>query len=160
MPETTNNGVINYLCDLCGQGNYTPISTIAVDGQYNHKCSVPACGHLKSFSVIYPHTPVDSGSTEYWRMHRDDSKARKQSNRDRAVEALNQHGVLYKEHNGGVHLIIASNHGGKIDYWPTTGLWCDRDKKIERRGINSLLKHLGVKTNVSDIHTIQPDGPQ
>lgn len=160
MPEATVNGVVSYLCDLCGCGNYVAISTDAVDGQYKHMCSIPACGHLKSFTVIYPHTPVDSGSTEYWRMHREESKSRKQANRDRAVESLNQYGVLYQEHNGGIHLIIMSNHGGKIDYWPTTGLWSDRDKKIERRGINSLLKHLGVKTNVSDVQDVQPDGAQ
>ena len=149
MPVIIVNNMVDYQCDLCGQGFYRPVIT---NRQANHQCSVNTCGHLKQFDVTYPHAKPeeDSGSTEWWRQERESRKARKDSNRERAIEKLQEHGIVYSERNNGIHFIINGNNANMIDYWPTTGLWNDRANNHSRRGITSLLKYLGIKEKTND----------
>lgn len=78
-----------------------------------------------------------------WR--REESKERRAHNRENGLAALKERSIHVEQKNNGFHLIV--KHGDKVvDYWPGTGLWMDRAvQSMRRRGIRSLLTHLGVK---------------
>lgn len=71
------------------------------------------------------------------------SRKKKENNRSRSAELLDDNKIEYTSNNGGAHLIVKS---GKhtIDFWPGTGKWKVR-KGITSRGVFKLLKHLGAQ---------------
>lgn len=72
-------------------------------------------------------------------------KEKRQSNLLNSTEILKSHNINFEEKNGGVHLII--RHNDKVlDFYPSTGLWWDRENRWPKRGVFPLLRYLGVKT--------------
>ncbi len=74
---------------------------------------------------------------DVFRAMRADKQERHAANRTERAEILRKAGVRFETRNGGAHLIV-EGQGGKIDFWPGTGKWIDRNRK-NGRGINSLL---------------------
>lgn len=92
---------------------------------------------------------------EYFRDLREFQKDERQRRRIEAPRILAQHDVGFRSHNGGSHLVVR----GRVDFWPGTGRWQERPTDLADpngktrygRGIFSLLRFLGVETNVKDI---------
>lgn len=71
-------------------------------------------------------------------------KEKRKRNKTNSTDLLKQHSINFEEKNNGVHLII--HHNDKtLDFYPSTGLWRDRENKRQKRGIFPLLRYLGVK---------------
>lgn len=78
------------------------------------------------------------------RERREESKARRERNRENSTRILMQHGVSFSAHNDGAHLIV--RHGElKIDFWPATGCYKARIPGSQHgRGVFNLIKELGI----------------
>lgn len=71
-----------------------------------------------------------------------ESEERRAEHRKKAPMILTNAGVRYFVHNGGAHLVVEE----RIDFWPGTGKWIDRESGRKGRGVFSLIKH--VRKNV------------
>jgi len=78
-----------------------------------------------------------SDTGDMWREIKKDSKAKKQSNYDRAIERLNKLEIPYTCPNSN-HVVVDE----KIDYWPSTGKFIVRKSNKKGRGIKALLKEI------------------
>lgn len=58
-----------------------------------------------------------------------------------STDILAQRGVPFESKNNGAHLIVA---GGRLDFWPSTGVFIERKTGLRGRGVFKLLKVLGV----------------
>lgn len=75
------------------------------------------------------------------------SYAPKETYIETAKRVLPLIGIPYKSFNNDLHFVI--DYKGKIvDYWPTTGLWRERNGNTSQRGFKNLLRYLGVPKNV------------
>jgi hypothetical protein len=74
---------------------------------------------------------------DYWRDMRGYWQAKRRSNLVQSTAILECAGVPFKSKNNGVHLIVKD----RWDYWPSTGLFIDRQTKKKGRGIKNLLWH-------------------
>jgi len=80
---------------------------------------------------------------EFFAEQRVESQERRKRYRSYGSSRLEALGVQFTTRNDGAHLIIT--HAGKVvDYWPGTGKFIVRGSNRHRRGINNLLKTLGV----------------
>ncbi|HDR1878008.1 TPA: hypothetical protein QB627_002026, partial [Pasteurella multocida] len=74
---------------------------------------------------------------------RDYSKFRKEKRRNNLIyntDLLIKSEVNFTSKNGGVHLIIEVNNM-ILDFYPSTGLWWDRNNKGKKyRGVKNLLR--------------------
>ena len=75
------------------------------------------------------------------------TKARKEKrnfNLKRSTQLLECLNIPFVKHNAGFHLVVS--YGGKVvDFYPSTGLWVDRENKnIKRRGVRGLLVYIGA----------------
>lgn len=88
----------------------------------------------------------ENETTEMWAGYHEARRQKRVQNAAYSTQALTDAGVHFRAYNGGAHLII--QHEGKtVDFWPGTGLWKDRMRATQNRGLVRLLKHLGVKSN-------------
>lgn len=73
-----------------------------------------------------------------------ESKERRERNREGGAEVLAKAGVSFESKNSGAHLIVT--HGGKtVDFWPGTGKFIPREKNPRHgRGVFNLLKIIGA----------------
>jgi len=78
-------------------------------------------------------------------------KAMDQMSQDNAAEdrkqgllALRAANIPLEVKNNGAHLIVHAKTG-VIDFWPGTGLWIPRNGRQRQRGLDRLLKHLGIQ---------------
>ncbi|HED4408954.1 TPA: hypothetical protein R4328_002093 [Pasteurella multocida] len=76
---------------------------------------------------------------------RDYSKFQKEKRRNNLIyntDLLIKSGVNFTSKNGGVHLIIEVNNM-ILDFYPSTGLWWDRNNKCKKyRGVKNLLRYI------------------
>ncbi|HDR1160558.1 TPA: hypothetical protein R4341_000755 [Pasteurella multocida] len=76
---------------------------------------------------------------------RDYSKFRKEKRRNNLIyntDLLIKSEVNFTSKNGGVHLIIEVNNM-ILDFYPSTGLWWDRNNKGKKyRGVKNLLRYI------------------
>lgn len=77
----------------------------------------------------------DDDLSAIFQAQREESKDRRERNRLRGQAELESAGVAFEAKNNGAHLVVLE----RIDYWPGTGLWKDREVPQEGRGINSLI---------------------
>ena len=63
---------------------------------------------------------------------------RKQANKANGTEKIKRSGYSFVTHNDGLHIVIEN----RVDYWPSTGKFIDRQTKRKGRGILPLLKYL------------------
>jgi len=76
---------------------------------------------------------------EMWNAEKERSQNKRQSNRDYAPDRLKEEGVSFQEKNLGAHLIVTTEDGNKIDYWPGTGKFIQRKNNKSGRGIQQLI---------------------
>jgi len=69
------------------------------------------------------------------------NKCKRTSNTEKSTKILMQNNIKYVSNNNGVHLIVTGKNG-LYDYWPSTGLFIDRQTKKRRRGVFNLLKEV------------------
>lgn len=67
------------------------------------------------------------------------SKAKRSSNRDLSAQQLVVASVAFESKNRGAHLIVKD----RIDFWPGTGRWNDRQLPTKGFGVLSLIEYLG-----------------
>jgi hypothetical protein len=67
---------------------------------------------------------------------REQSKQRRQNNRDQSPQALTAAGLSFTTHNGGAHLVVCE----RFDFWPGTGKWIDRKTRRGGRGVFPLIR--------------------
>lgn len=76
-------------------------------------------------------------------VQREESAARRASNRERSAAILTERGIPFVTNNGGVHLQV-----GKpviADFWPGTGYFRFRLSGVKGRGVFNLLRSMGVR---------------
>lgn len=78
-----------------------------------------------------------------YRANREESQARRASNRERSANLLSEHDVDFETKNGGAHLIV-KGAGKTFDFWPGTGKYVDRQTKKLGCGVFNLLRALGI----------------
>jgi hypothetical protein len=63
------------------------------------------------------------------------AQAKRRSNTESSTSIIEGSGIPFESKNNGAHLIVA----GRWDYWPSTGLFIDRETKKKGRGVFNLL---------------------
>lgn len=66
------------------------------------------------------------------------SQVKRADNREKSAQRLRDAGVPFVSKNAGAHLIVRD----RVNFWPGTGLWADRETPEKGRGVRSLLDHL------------------
>ena len=92
-------------------------------------------------SLVHRRTTERRCMDEIWSAlaeHRKEKKAHRRSLAPRAIDVLHASGLKYKVRNEGEHYIIA----GRIDWWPSSGVWIARKTNKRGVGIHSALKWL------------------
>lgn len=74
---------------------------------------------------------------------KEESKLRRAEYRDNAPQILTSRKIQFDIRNDGAHLIVHCT-GGKIDFWPGTGLWVCRTMHTpkDNRGIMRLVEFI------------------
>ena len=70
------------------------------------------------------------------------NKAKKRNNLEASTKMLEDEGIPLIKKNGGVHLIVGD---GAFDFWPSTGLFINRETQKQGRGVKNLIKALVSK---------------
>ncbi len=82
---------------------------------------------------------------DYWKdvgpILKEESRNRKDSNKEYCTNKLNELNIPFKSHNAGIHLVVM----GIFDYWPSTGKFINRKNRKSGHGINSLLKQIKLE---------------
>ena len=88
---------------------------------------------------------ADDNAGEYWRDVKSFRQGKRADNRVASARIVREAGFVVEEFNHGAHLVV--RHGGHVvDFWPSTGLWIDRDTpRDRRRGVFPLVDHLNRK---------------
>ncbi len=79
---------------------------------------------------------------ETWAAYKEALGEKKEQNRIRSTDLLEEHKVPFKSLNGGNHLEV-TGQAHTFDFWPTTGKFINRDTNTSGRGIFKLLKLCG-----------------
>lgn len=83
----------------------------------------------------------DSDIAVTFKLFKEAKKEKKESNKEWSTNYLAEQGIAFQSKNDGLHLVVDSSKG-KVDFWPSTGLFIRRCDKKEGRGIRRLLKLL------------------
>jgi len=60
-----------------------------------------------------------------------------------SIQLMEEHDVVFTAHNANQHLTIYdSGANARIDFWPSTGVWTTRSKKIRGRGAFNMLRFM------------------
>lgn len=86
-----------------------------------------------------------SEMAEHFRAINKERRQKRSKRRRSDTDALGEAGIAYEVHNNGQHLIV-DRRGGLVDYWPSSGLWIDRQART-RRGLPR--RDHGVKTLIA-----------
>ncbi|MEZ2297293.1 hypothetical protein [Variovorax sp. RCC_210] len=81
----------------------------------------------------------DDGMVDGFKATREESQERRAAHREHAPKLLAEAGVKHTIHNDGAHIRIGRE---VADFWPGTGLWKDRKRGVEGRGVKNLIAHL------------------
>lgn len=75
----------------------------------------------------------------YWRDIKEARQQKRAENRESSQELLREAGVRFISKNSEAHLIVNTDGGHVIDFWPGTGLWIMRGSTQRRRGVRKLV---------------------
>ena len=75
---------------------------------------------------------------EFWNDVNVERKAKRASNLDYSTELLKENKINFISKNNGVHLIVEN----KYDFYPSTGLFINRENKKKKRGVKNLIKEI------------------
>lgn len=79
---------------------------------------------------------------EYFRDYRKFRKEKRKNNLIHSTDLLIKSGINFTSKNEGIHLIIETNNI-VLDFYPSTGLWWDRNNKSKKyRGVKNLLRYI------------------
>lgn len=81
---------------------------------------------------------------DVFRAMNEDSKHRRNANRESSTEFLIAEGIPFIAKNLGDHLIVTAGNE-TIDFYPSTGLWIVRTTKHRARGVRKLIKYIKEK---------------
>lgn len=82
-----------------------------------------------------------SEMAELWNSLKAERQQKRANNRASSPGLLADAGVPFEVKNDGAHLIVKSDHGETIDFWPGTGLWIVRGQTHKRGGVRKLIGH-------------------
>ncbi|NML34546.1 hypothetical protein [Paraburkholderia antibiotica] len=94
------------------------------------------CGEYLGEAVGYPQCCATCDHDS----EREDSQARRASNRENSNRLLRENGYTFDERNGAAHLIVQTQRG-IVDFWPGTGKFIVRSTRYEARGVFNLMQH-------------------
>lgn len=80
----------------------------------------------------------DDDVSAMWRERREESKAKRATNRIHGAQTLVNAGFKFASHNDGAHLVVEQC----VNFWPGTGLWIFYTKDLTGRGVKNLIKAL------------------
>ena len=90
-----------------------------------------------------------SDSAGFWRDFKEvltpKRKLKKEQNRIQSTETLQHAGVVFTSHNNGLHLIIKLSETDRVDFWPSTGTWWEKNGK-RGRGVQPLLNYINKRS--------------
>ena len=75
---------------------------------------------------------------EDFKAYAQESRERRQSNKERSTALLIDRGIKFESRNDGVHLMIETAQG-RVNFYPSTGLY---NGALQGRGVFNLLKEL------------------
>lgn len=75
----------------------------------------------------------------YWRDIKEARQQKRAENRESSQELLREAGVRFVSKNSEAHLIVTTDGGHAIDFWPGTGLWIMRGSTQRHRGVRKLI---------------------
>ena len=75
--------------------------------------------------------------TEAYDALRNERIEKRRRNTESSTRLLRDKGIEFQSHNDGVHLVA-----GSFDFWPSTGLFINRDTGKRGRGVFNLIKLL------------------
>lgn len=81
---------------------------------------------------------------ENWDEYYAERRKKRQRNKEFSTNLLIEKGIPFESFKNGDHLCVKKN-GYTVDYWPSTGIFIDRDSGYKARGVNPLLKYLNLK---------------
>ena len=81
----------------------------------------------------------DDNMGEFWRDVKAASQVTRASNRQSSPDLLRAAGVPFLSKNGAAHLIIKTDGGNTVDFWPGTGLWIMRGSTQRHGGVRTLI---------------------
>lgn len=77
--------------------------------------------------------------SEEYQALKEAGREKRRTNTESSTRLLQDRGVSFVSHNEGSHLVV----DGRVDFWPSTGLYIPRDPKHSRgRGVHNLLRFL------------------
>ena len=79
-----------------------------------------------------------SETSELYEAMRAESQWRRHNNLQSSTEILKSKQIPFETKNNGVHLIVADRY----DFWPSTGLYIDRENQKRGRGVFNLIMEL------------------
>ncbi len=82
----------------------------------------------------------DDDMGAYWRDVKAARQAKRADNRKSSPELLQEASIQYTTKNGGAHLIVRTDGGHVVDFWPGTGLWIMRGSTQRHGGVRKLIK--------------------
>lgn len=66
-------------------------------------------------------------------------KARREHNKRSSPGLLKGAGLDFDVHNGGSHIVVRTQGGQVVDFWPSTGKWIVRGQTHQRGGVRKLI---------------------
>lgn len=78
-----------------------------------------------------------------WEDYVAEKKQKKLDNIKSSTNILAEHDVYHVIRNEGLHIMVCDqSKTPRIDFWPSTGKWIDRNGKMEGRGVFNLLRYI------------------
>ena len=94
----------------------------------------------------------DDDMGAFWRDVKAASQAKRANNRKSSPELLQEAGIPFEWKNGGAHLIVRTDGGHVVDFWPGTGLWIMRGSTQRHGGVRKLIKFCKPQAPNAGIH--------
>lgn len=76
---------------------------------------------------------------DYFRDIKEVRRQKRAENRESSQALLCKAGVQFTSQNNEAHLIVTTDGGHAIDFWPGTGLWIMRGSTQRHRGVRKLI---------------------
>ena len=83
---------------------------------------------------------------EIYKAMKEDSKKKRERNRNSGPALLEKHSIVFESKNGGAHLIVEGSKGF-VDYWPGTGRWSSRTG-IKGFGAKNLINAINTERSI------------
>lgn len=107
---------------------------------YNNRAGKITLSRIIGEYLEYLEGRKEDEDSEMWRLHRLQSKYKKQTNEEKSLQILLDKGICYKILNTSVsHYRV-----GDYDFWPTTGKFYNQKTGERGRGVYNLIRKIQV----------------